>query len=86
MAAIVALAPQLKPVPSLQMDQAADETDPFFQLRHGDDAQDILPRQAPSIHNQLIDLSFGPRESPIDIKLSVNAGPGCGGIAWPAGQ
>lgn len=50
----------------------------------------LLPSQPPSISRQTTQLAFG-REAlngrlPIPISLAVDASPGCGGIAWPAGQ
>ncbi|KAF7980895.1 hypothetical protein HWV62_36077 [Athelia sp. TMB] len=49
---------------------------------------ELLPSQPPTISRQTIQLSFdGPNGSaPISISLAVDASPGCGGIAWPAGQ
>lgn len=44
---------------------------------------DLLPPQRPSAHGERLDLSFGPH---IDIALDVDAMPGCGGLAWPAGE
>jgi len=50
----------------------------------------VLPRQPHSIQNEIHELSFvnncdtsHPR---ITVMLSVDASPGCGGIAWPAGR
>ncbi|GLB33496.1 putative S-adenosyl-L-methionine-dependent protein-lysine N- methyltransferase [Lyophyllum shimeji] len=53
----------------------------------------VLPKQSRSIQNETLHLSFAhphahdPNEPPpIAIKLAVDASPGCGGIAWPAGE
>jgi hypothetical protein len=50
----------------------------------------VLPPQLPSVQNEVHQLSFvnhsDPSQPPVTIALSVNASPGCGGIAWPAGQ
>lgn len=50
----------------------------------------VLPRQSHSIQNEIHELSFvndrDTSQPPITITLSVDASPGCGGIAWPAGQ
>lgn len=49
-----------------------------------------LPEQSHSIEDGLLKLSFThqwdsiPR--PLSISLVVDASPGCGGLAWPAGQ
>ncbi|KAF7978323.1 hypothetical protein HWV62_941 [Athelia sp. TMB] len=50
--------------------------------------EELLPSQPPTISRQTIQLSFdAPNGSaPISISLAVDASPGCGGIAWPAGQ
>jgi hypothetical protein len=50
----------------------------------------VLPRQSHSVQNEIHELSFvdhrDASQPPITITLSVDASPGCGGIAWPAGQ
>lgn len=58
-----------------------DEIDPLRHLRQDDDDA-FVPPQPASVHKQIDTLHFGP----IALKLLVDAGPGCGGIAWPAGQ
>jgi hypothetical protein len=58
-----------------------DEIDPLRHLR-ADDEDAIVPTQPPSVYRQIQSLSF----EPINVKLLVDAGPGCGGIAWPAGE
>jgi protein N-lysine methyltransferase METTL21A len=50
--------------------------------------QDVLvpPQQAPVIDNT-IKLHFPrPGDIPISLHLVVDASPGCGGVAWPAGM
>ena len=42
----------------------------------------LIPPQSPSVRNATLHLSF----QDITVTLKVDAGPGCGGIAWPAGQ
>lgn len=64
-------------------------------IESSDDAV-LLPDQPHSIQNETISLSFStglekiiPNGDPsryISIKLAVDASPGCGGIAWPAGE
>ncbi|RDB23258.1 Protein-lysine N-methyltransferase EFM6 [Hypsizygus marmoreus] len=48
----------------------------------------LLPNQSRSIHDETLHLTFpSPSQAlPISISLAVDASPGCGGIAWPAGQ
>ncbi|OBZ71910.1 hypothetical protein A0H81_08267 [Grifola frondosa] len=67
-----------------------DDVDPLSHLRRDDDPDNIVPVQPPSIHDQTIKLSFSSHgdglPSPIIITLAIDAAPGCGGIAWPAGE
>lgn len=49
----------------------------------------VIPRQPHSVQDEVVNLSFPNIHSvldPITITLAVDATPGCGGIAWPAGQ
>ncbi|KAF8631165.1 hypothetical protein AX15_002504 [Amanita polypyramis BW_CC] len=48
----------------------------------------VLPRQLHSIKDEILSLTFshGDHRDPISISLYMDASPGCGGIAWPAGQ
>ncbi len=49
----------------------------------------VLPRQSHSIKDEILSLTFqgnGKDQSPILISLYMDASPGCGGVAWPAGQ
>ena len=82
----------------LALEEHLDELDPLRHLREDagsdeDGSEIIVPVQPPSIRNQTIELAFpavvdvGVRaSSPVTIKLAVDASPGCGGIAWPAGE
>lgn len=45
---------------------------------------DVIPAQPPSVAKEVIEMSFPPLKYP--IKLSVDPSPGCGGVAWPAGE
>lgn len=45
--------------------------------------EDILPPQSPSVHEERLDFNFADR---VQISLLVDPRPGCGGIAWPAGE
>ena len=62
----------------------------FFSVASESDNQDddsLLPVPAPSIRDQTIQINFEtPLHRTITLSLSVDAGPGCGGIAWPAGE
>ncbi|KAL9712568.1 Protein-lysine N-methyltransferase efm6 [Leucoagaricus gongylophorus] len=58
----------------------------------------VLPHQHFSESDGVLDLTFSlthgmsinsldeMRESQVSVKLAVDSAPGCGGIAWPAGQ
>lgn len=49
----------------------------------------VLPRQSHSVHDEILKLSFLNSKDdllPLTITLTMDAAPGCGGIAWPAGQ
>ena len=48
---------------------------------------DVLPQQSHSIRDGILTLSFvNDPHNPLSISLAVDASPGCGGLAWPAGQ
>lgn len=48
---------------------------------------DALPQQSHSIQDGILELSFiNDLHNPLSISLAVDASPGCGGLAWPAGQ
>ena len=82
----------------IALDEALDALDPLRHLRGdkslGDDddsdSQSIVPIQPRSTYNELIRLSFpNPGcecSAAIHVVLKVDASPGCGGIAWPAGE
>lgn len=80
-----------EPGPSLEYEHL-DLVDPFHHLASADDPDsDLLPAQPPSIHDQIIQINIpllDTDESPptMSLSLAVNAGAGCGGIAWPAGE
>ena len=72
----------------LILDESLDLLDPLRHLREDDNAV-LVPVQPPSIRNQDIQLSFPSSQastSPLTVCLNVDASPGCGGIAWPAGE
>jgi hypothetical protein len=78
----------------IALDEALDTVDPLRHLRGDEsladdgDLQSIVPVQPRSIYNELIRLSFPDRgcSTTIHVVLKVDASPGCGGIAWPAGE
>lgn len=78
----------------IALDEALDALDPLRHLRGdeslGDDdgPQCIVPVQPRSTHNELIQLFFPDHgcSTTIHAMLKVDASPGCGGIAWPAGE
>jgi ribosomal protein L11 methylase PrmA len=65
-------------------EEQLDDADPLRHLRdqETDDLLPLVPAQPPSIHNETLHLTF----QDITVTLKVDAGPGCGGIAWPAGE
>lgn len=78
----------------IALNEALDALDPLRHLRNQDDLGDdilLVPTQPRSVQNQCINLTF-PNPAPegsstaIQITLRVDASPGCGGIAWPAGE
>lgn len=76
----------------IALDEALDALDPLRHLRGDeclggdDDPHGILPAQPRSMHNELVRLSFSGSAPAIHIMLKIDATPGCGGIAWPAGE
>lgn len=74
------------------LDEQLDAIDPLRHLRNDDDldGEKLLPAQEPSILNQTTEFScMYSRDDiicPISIELHVDASPGCGGVAWPAGE
>ncbi|KAG9100431.1 hypothetical protein FS749_015374 [Ceratobasidium sp. UAMH 11750] len=65
------------------LDEKLDALDPLRHLRDNAD-NELVPPQIPTVVNQTTELNFPPLEHP--VKLVVDAGPGCGGVAWPAGE
>ena len=86
----------------LALEEKLDELDPLRHLRDDPDLDSddytnldsIVPSQPPSILDQTIELTFPyptnteshDRHANVAIRLAVDASPGCGGIAWPAGE
>lgn len=49
--------------------------------------EDLVPSRPPTAPESEVTLSYAyTADRSIDVKLAVDAGPGCGGIAWPAGE
>jgi hypothetical protein len=69
-----------------------EDGDVEFSLGHffraaSDDCDLLLPAPAPSIRDEIIRIDFETQtHQTIALSLSVDAGPGCGGIAWQAGE
>ena len=81
--------------PSIARNEELDALDPLRHLMHDEligivDDEELLPTQQRSVHNETLRLSFFDKwssiQKPILINLVVDASPGCGGVAWPAGQ
>lgn len=83
----------------LALEEKLDELDPLRHLRDdpdldSGDSATIVPAQPPSILDQTIELTFPSPTNEVlheghanvAIRLAVDASPGCGGIAWPAGE
>ncbi|KAG6833836.1 hypothetical protein H0H87_011770 [Tephrocybe sp. NHM501043] len=77
----------------LELDEVLDELDPLRHLMQQDEDDDepnsIIPKQLRSIRDDALHLSFSSPQRPqlpVEIVLAVDASPGCGGIAWPAGE
>ena len=66
------------------LEEQLDDADPLRHLwdQDTDDLLPLIPAQLPSVRNETLHLSF----QDITVTLKVDAGPGCGGIAWPAGE
>ncbi|KAJ7047670.1 putative methyltransferase-domain-containing protein [Mycena alexandri] len=65
-----------------------DDRDPLDHfMKQGSDVS-IVPIQTPSVrHGEMLQLSFpGVDSDAITIDLMLDASPGCGGVAWPAGE
>ncbi|OJA07698.1 hypothetical protein AZE42_01865 [Rhizopogon vesiculosus] len=78
----------------IALDEVLDALDPLRHLRNdssdfaeqNDEDTVVIPSQPRSTLGEMIRLSF-PADSPVvSISLKVDASPGCGGIAWPAGE
>ncbi|KAH8986361.1 putative methyltransferase-domain-containing protein [Lactarius akahatsu] len=68
-----------------------DIIDPLHHLASSDDP-DLLPAHPPSLRDQIIQINIrlpldtDEFQRSISLPLAVDASPGCGGIAWPAGE
>ena len=72
---------------SLSDDERLDSQDPLRHFRATND--ELVPEQPKSIHNELVEIEVplgAPHDRTIRLSLAVDAGPGCGGITWPAGE
>ncbi|KAJ6627526.1 putative methyltransferase-domain-containing protein [Mycena sp. CBHHK59/15] len=70
------------------MDSDDEYTDPLNHfMQQSSDGSSIVPNQQPSVrHGEMLRLSFGGSTSTITVDLMLDASPGCGGVAWPAGE
>ncbi|KAJ7507453.1 putative methyltransferase-domain-containing protein [Mycena galericulata] len=70
------------------MSDSDDDLDSFTHfLRQR--SESIVPNQLPSVrHGETLQLSFSSGDSgnTITVNLVLDASPGCGGVAWPAGE
>ena len=74
---------------NIERDEFLDYQDPLRHFRSPDADGVLVPEQPASILDQRTDLlipGINPGDPGITIKLALNAAPGCGGIAWPAGE
>lgn len=77
-----------------QLEEKLDDIDPLRHLRYIEEpsADDILPSQLPSVIGEIVQISIYSRRDGLDssklvnIQLALDASPGCGGVAWPAGE
>lgn len=74
---------------NLEREELLDHQDPLRHLRSSEADGVLIPAQLPSILDQRTNIlisSINPGDPGITVKLALNAAPGCGGIAWPAGE
>jgi protein N-lysine methyltransferase METTL21A len=76
-------------------DERLDALDPLRHLRNdsldisnenaeGAETNTILPSQQQTVTSQTVELQLEGLGRP--LLISVDAGPGCGGVVWPAGE
>jgi protein N-lysine methyltransferase METTL21A len=77
----------------LVLEEQLDEVDPLRHLRHTEESHEdaIIPPQPPSVLGKIAHtLIYGHRDTQsgnlVTVKLAMDMSPGCGGIAWPAGE
>ena len=74
---------------NIEREEFLDKQDPLRHFRSSDPDGVLVPPQPPSILNERTDLlipGISPGDPGITVKLALDASPGCGGIAWPAGE
>ena len=74
---------------NIEREEFLDHQDPLRHFRFTDPDDVLIPAQPPSIRNQRTDLlipGINPGDPGITVQLALDASPGCGGIAWPAGE
>ncbi|KAJ6516203.1 putative methyltransferase-domain-containing protein [Mycena sanguinolenta] len=63
-----------------------DERDPLNAFMQGSGVS-VVPDQLPSVrHGEKLQLSFSGADTTITVDLILDSSPGCGGVAWPAGE
>ncbi|EJD53919.1 hypothetical protein AURDEDRAFT_110616 [Auricularia subglabra TFB-10046 SS5] len=67
---------------AIERNGLADAFDPMGSDDEGEN--DVIPAPNPTIALQILEMALPPLPAP--VKLWVDASPGCGGIAWPAGE
>lgn len=74
---------------NIERDEFLDHQDPLRHFRSPDADGVLVPEQPASILDQRTDLlipGINPGDPAITVKLALDAAPGCGGVAWPAGE
>jgi len=91
--ATITITPTYQPEPGLN-----EEGEPPSSSNSKSELLAVLPHQYFSESDGILDLTFflsqealncfieEMREPQVSVKLAVDSAPGCGGIAWPAGQ
>ncbi|KAJ7774213.1 putative methyltransferase-domain-containing protein [Mycena maculata] len=68
------------------MSDSDDDRDPLDHFMQGS-SESIVPDQPPSVrHGDTLQFSFSGPDTTVTVNLILDASPGCGGVAWPAGE
>lgn len=76
---------------TLQVDRSLFDMPELFRFKMNEDQVDdpVIPDQIPTTSKQTTEITISsdqPGSPSLLLKLAVDASPGCGGIAWPAGS